>query len=103
MVPTSYSLELFAPAYKKSLLVTNAYKGGFSAQSAAGEASGLVDAAKGLAEQLKDYAVFNGNSFKPVTIKADSDWKGVTFEIAYTAMDYEGKIAGRKFYLTVVE
>ena len=97
MVPTSYSLELFAPAYKKSLLVTNAYKGGFSAQS------GLVDAAKGLAEQLKDYAVFNGNSFKPVTIKADSDWKGVTFEIAYTAMDYEGKIAGRKFYLTVVE
>ena len=103
LVPTSYSLELFAPAYKKSLLVTNAYKGGFSAQSAAGEASGLVDAAKGLAEQLKAYAVFNGNSFKPVTIKADSDWKGVTFEIAYTAMDYEGKIAGRKFYLTVVE
>lgn len=103
LVPTSYSLELFAPAYKKSLLVTNAYKGGLSAQSAAGEASGLVDAAKGLAEQLKDYAVFNGNSFKPVTIKADSDWKGVTFEIAYTAMDYEGKIAGRKFYLTVVE
>ena len=105
LVPTSYSLELFAPAYKKSLLVTNAYKGGKSAQGAAGEASDLVDAAKGLAEQLKDYAVFNGNSFKPVTIKIkdDSKWKGVTFEIAYTAMDYEGKIAGRKFYLTVVE
>ena len=26
---------------------------------------------------------------------------GVTYEIAYTALDYAGKIAGRKFYLTV--
>lgn len=103
LVPTSYSLELFAPAYKKSLLVTNAYKGGFSAQSAAGEASGLVDAVKTFSEQFKDYAVFEGNAFAPIAVKADSKFAGITFEIAYTAMDYEGKIAGRKFYLTVVE
>lgn len=103
LVPTSYSLELFAPAYKKSLLVTNAYKGGFSAQGAAGEASGLVDAVKTFSEQFKDYAVFEGNAFAPIAVKADSKFAGITFEIAYTAMDYEGKIAGRKFYLTVVE
>ena len=103
LVPTSYSLELFAPAYKKSLLVTNAYKGGFSAQSAAGEASGLVKAVEKFSEQFKDYAVFEGNAFAPITVKADSKFAGITFEIAYTAMDYEGKIAGRKFYLTVVE
>ena len=103
LVPTSYSLELFAPAYKKSLLVTNAYKGGFSAQSAAGEASGLVDAVKTFSEQFQDYAVFEGNAFAPIAVKADSKFAGITFEIAYTAMDYEGKIAGRKFYLTVVE
>ena len=103
LVPTSYSLELFAPAYKKSLLVTNAYQDGFSAQSAAGEAKGLVEAVKTFSEQFKDYAVFDGNAFKPITVKADKSLKGITFEIAYTAMDYEGKIAGRKFYLTVVE
>ena len=103
LIPTSYSLELFAPAYKKSLLVTNAYKGGFSAQSAAGEATGLVEAAQKLADQLKDYGVFEGNSVKPIVINADKSWAGITFEIAYTALDYEGKIAGRKFYFTVVE
>lgn len=106
LVPTSYSLELFAPAYKKSLLVTNAYKGGFSAQGAAGEASGLVKAVEKFSEQFKDYAVFEGNAFAPIAVKTKFDGvdlKGITFEIAYTAMDYEGKIAGRKFYLTVVE
>ena len=97
---------MFAPAYKKSLLVTNAYKGGFSAQSAAGEASGLVKAVEKFSAQFKDYAVFEGNAFAPIAVKTKFDGvdlKGITFEIAYTAMDYEGKIAGRKFYLTVVE
>ena len=107
LVPTSYSLELFAPAYKKSLIVTNAYKvvegSSMSAQSGAGETSGLVDAVQTFGAQLKDYALFEGNAFAPITIKADKKWAGITFEIAYTAMDYEGKIAGRKFYLTVVE
>ena len=107
LVPTSYSLELFAPAYKKSLIVTNAYKvvngSSMSAQSGAGENSGLVDAVKEFGAQLKDYALFNGNAFAPIAIKADKKFAGITFEIAYTAMDYEGKIAGRKFYLTVVE
>ena len=101
LVPTSYSLELFAPAYKKSLLVTNAYKGGKSAQSGASEE--LVNAVKTFSEQFKDYAVFEGNALTPISVKADSKFAGITFEIAYTAMDYEGKIAGRKFYLTVVE
>ena len=107
LVPTSYSLELFAPAYKKSLIVTNAYKvvkgSSMSAQSGAGEAAGLVDAVKEFGAQFKDYALFEGNAFAPIAVKADSKFAGITFEIAYTAMDYEGKIAGRKFYLTVVE
>ena len=101
LVPTSYSLELFAPAYKKSLIVTNAYKGGKSAQSGASEE--LVNAVKTFGAQFKDYALFEGNALTPISVKADSKYAGITFEIAYTAMDYEGKIAGRKFYLTVVE
>ena len=97
LIPTSYSLELFAPAYKKSLLVTNAYKDGKSAQKIGGE---LEAAAKAVADQLKDYALFEGNSIKPIIINIP-EYKGVTVEIAYTAVDYEGKIAGRKFYFTI--
>lgn len=104
LIPTSYSLELFAPAYKKSLIVTNAYKGGFSAQS--GKDASLVDAVKAVNADIKakGFDVFSGTSLKNQYIfSANKAYAGMTFEIAYTAVDYEGKIAGRKFYLTVAE
>ena len=104
LIPTSYSLELFAPAYKKSLIVTNAYKGGFSAQS--GKDADLVDAVKAVNADIKEkgFDVFSGTSLKNQYIfSANEAYAGMTFEIAYTAVDYEGKIAGRKFYLTVGE
>lgn len=113
LIPTSYSLELFAPAYKKSLIVTNAYKRGLSAQS--GKDIELEEAVVALNKDLKakGFDVFSGNSLKNQYIFNSKDLKdekgnkldvaGITFEIAYTAVDYEGKIAGRKFYLTVGE
>ena len=103
LIPTSYSLELFAPAYKKSLIVTNAYKGGFSAQS--GKDASLVDAVKAVNADIKakGFDVFSGTSLKNQYIFNSKGYEGITFEIAYTAVDYEGKIAGRKFYLTVAE
>ena len=52
---------------------------------------------------LRYYVSAEGHALTPIAVKADSKYAGITFEIAYTAMDYEGKIAGRKFYLTVVE
>jgi len=105
LIPTSYSLELFAPAYKKSLIVTNAYKGGFTAQGSAGKASGLEDAVIALNNDIKaqGFDVFSGTSLKNQYIFNSEGYEGITFEIAYTAVDYEGKIAGRKFYLTVGE
>jgi hypothetical protein len=103
LIPTSYSLELFAPAYKKSLIVTNAYKGGFSAQS--GKDASLVNAVKAVNADIKakGFDVFSGTSLKNQYIFNSKGYEGITFEIAYTAVDYEGKIAGRKFYLTVGE
>ena len=103
LIPTSYSLELFAPAYKKSLIVTNAYRGGLSAQS--GRDVELVDAVKALNNDIKakGFDVFSGTSLKNPYIFNSTGYEGITFEIAYTAVDYEGKIAGRKFYLTVGE
>jgi hypothetical protein len=103
LVPTSYSLELFAPAYKKSLIVTNAYRAGLSAQS--GKDVDLVDAVKALNNSIKaqGFDVFSGTSLKKPYIFSAKGYEGITFEIAYTAVDYEGQIAGRKFYLTVGE
>ena len=103
LIPTSYSLELFAPAYKKSLIVTNAYRAGLSAQSE--KDVDLVDAVKALNNDIKaqGFDVFSGTSLKNPYIFSAKGYEGITFEIAYTAVDYEGKIAGRKFYLTVGE
>jgi len=103
LIPTSYSLELFAPAYKKSLIVTNAYKGGLSAQS--GKDINLEEAVIALNKDIKakGFDVFSGTSLKNQYIFNAKGYEGITFEIAYTAVDYEGKIAGRKFYLTVGE
>jgi hypothetical protein len=106
LAATSYSLELLAPSYKKSLIVTNAYKGGLSAQGAHNAKYNLEDAVKALNEQIKaqKFDVFSGQSLKnQFTFTANEAWAGITFEIAYTAVDFEGKCAGRKFYITVGE
>ena len=105
LIPTTYSLELFAPAYKKSLLVTNAYdlKTGDSAQKGNADLKAAADA---LSNQLTKYASYKStpslNKDNMIEINVGNK-TGVTYEIAYTALDYEGKVAGRKFYITVVE
>jgi hypothetical protein len=101
LVPTSYTLELLAPAYKKSVVVTNVYKEGKSAQ---GGDSDLDAAAKAINKLLQDgnFDLYEGHSLKNAFIfDAKSEYEGMTFEFAYTAIDYTGQIAGRKFYLTV--
>ena len=103
LVPTSYTLELFAPAYKKSLIVTNAYKDGKSAQD--GDAT-LKTAVQNLNKDLKadGFDLYSGTSLQKQFIFDASKYEsGITFEIAYTAVDYEGQIAGRKCYITVGE
>ena len=108
LTATSYSLELFAPAYRKSLIVTNAYKINNKgvAMSAQGVHGALENAVKALNTEIKNqgFDIFSGASLsKQFLFTANPDWAGITFEIAYTAVDYEGKIAGRKFYITVGE
>jgi hypothetical protein len=101
LVPTSYTLELIAPAFKKSVIVTNAYKDGKSAQGVGGE---LEAAVKEINQKLKDggFDLYEGQSLKNAFLfEAKDSYKGMTFEIAYTAIDYTGQIAGRKFYITV--
>ena len=103
LIPTTYSLELFAPAYKKSLIVTNAYKNNKSAQD--GDAT-LKTAVQNLNKDLQadGFDLYSGTSLQKQFIFDASKYEsGITFEIAYTAVDYEGQIGGRKCYITVGE
>ncbi len=88
LFPTTYSLELFAPAYKKFVAVTNVFDASTGAQAANYES--LAKAANGnlMAE------VFEGR--KKCTINGTS---GYIYEVAFAALDFHGKICVKKFYV----
>jgi hypothetical protein len=94
LIPTSYSLEYIAPAYKKLVGVTNVFKGSASAQ--AGDKDCLdalnnVNGQKGVAEVLA------GDTYEvEATFEA-----GYVYEVVYTAVDFYGKVDAKKFYVTV--
>ena len=89
LFPTSFTGELVAPAFKKYIAVTKVTGGSLKR------------------EQINDIEGFNtvldGNAYnqsKPLIINADDSWKGATVEIIYEALGYNGKVAGRKYYIT---
>lgn len=87
LYPTSYTAELFAPAYKKYVVVTDVRPLGGGATIAS-----AVSAAN---SQENFNTVLDGDvrqiSFKP-SVAGE-------YEIAYSAVDYFGKITTRKFYI----
>ena len=85
LVPTSYSLELLAPAYKKFVAVTNVWKAdGTEAPAADGKAANGENMLKVI------------DSEKTCTLNGQA---GYTYQISYSAVDYHGKIVTRKFYV----
>jgi len=109
IVPTSYSLELLAPAYKKNVVVTNVYMidpatGVQVTAQGAHDRNGMETALKEINAAINSTALSESLSIKnPFIIDVKPEYVGMTFEFTYTAIDYTGQIAGRKFYLTVVE
>ncbi len=95
-VPTSYTAELIAPAYKKLVGVTNVYSMDRSknAQDNGGEyltALNEANSKAGVAE------VLDGN-----TLVVDfTAVKGYIYEVTYTSVDYSGMVVAKKFYVTV--
>ena len=94
LIPTSYSLEYIAPAYKKLVGVTNVFKGSASAQAGDDDclaALNNVNGQKGVAEVLA------GDTYEvEATFEA-----GYVYEVVYTAVDFYGKVDAKKFYVTV--
>ena len=85
LVPTSFNAELLTPAYKKLVVVTNAWKNGTQDAAAARKANTDNDLLKVL-EGTNRSVEFTGEA-------------GVKYEIVYQAVDYHGLIASYKYYV----
>jgi hypothetical protein len=75
--------------------ITNVFKGNASAQDGDGECKSALEAANN-AEGMNE--VLDGNTRQ---IKVDGLQSGYTYEVAYSALDFHGKIATKKYYFTV--
>lgn len=99
LYPTSFNAELLAPAYKKFIAVTDVINNVSGVSAKRGDAG-----CKAILQDTNSSADFNtvleGNvasvEFKPTTA-------GYTYEILYSAIDYQGWISTRRFYVTVKE
>jgi hypothetical protein len=96
LLPTSYNAEIIAPAYKKFLAVTNVSKDGVSAKGGDAACKTILDEANKQENFMK--VIETGFDFIEFKAKA-----GYTYEILYSAVDYDGKVTAKKFYVKVNE
>ena len=89
LVPTSYTAELLAPAYKKVVAVTAITKNGAAVDKSEVKS---FNAANGLNK------ILDGDT---KTVNISGLEAGAVYEIAYTAVDYDGKVVAKKYYLNV--
>lgn len=86
LIPTSYTLELVAPAYKKYIVVSDVFKASDRSQADAN----IGRRANG--ENMAKIIDTEGTC----TLKGES---GYIYEISYNAVDYHGKIVNKRFYV----
>ena len=85
LYPTSFSLELLAPAYKKFVAVTDVWNAdGTEAAASIGQAAN--------GENMKTVI----DSEKSCTMNGQA---GYIYEISYSAVDYHGKVTTKRFYV----
>lgn len=84
LVPTTFTLETLAPAYKKFVAVTNVWKDGAEAPAAKGKAANGTNMLKVI------------DSEKTCTLNGEA---GYLYEVSYSVVDYHGKIVTKRFYV----
>jgi hypothetical protein len=105
IILTSYTAELLAPAYKKWVAVTNVWNNTEDAVKASkGETVASAQSGDATLKAALDNANKGTNMNKVVygtTTEAQLGTleSGKLYEIAYSAVDYSGKVAARKFYV----
>jgi hypothetical protein len=92
---TSQTMELIVPMARKHVAVTNVFKGDASAQNGNSDCKSKLTAANS-GEKMN--VVLDGNE-RVIELKGLAS--GYVYEIAYSALDFQGKIATRKYYVTV--
>jgi len=94
LYPSSQTMELFVPFARKHVAVTNVFKGNASAQKGNGECKAVLKAANtGNMNKVLDGTVQQ--------IQMSNLQKGYIYEVAYSALDFHGKMATRKYYISV--
>ena len=91
---TSQTMELFVPLARKHIAVTNVFKDSASAQDGNSDCRARLRAAN----TGKLNTVLNGTERK---IKMSGLQPGYVYEIAYSTLDFYGKMATRKYYISV--
>jgi len=91
LIPTTYSLQYFAPIYKKFVAVTNVYDAKTKAEldlSAAKTAAAAANSGKNMMKVVDglENCSFNGEA-------------GKIYELTYTAVDYLGVVMIRRYYV----
>lgn len=92
LVPTSYTLEMLAPSYKKVLAVTNVFDATTKVELPLADAKAKAAVANQGENMLK--VIDDGESY--CTFSGEV---GYIYEITYSAVDYHGKITNKKFYV----
>lgn len=93
LYPTTYTAELVAPAFKKYVAVTNVYDA---------EGNSNQDLINKANAQEYINTVINGDRLAiPLYVPANA--VGYTYEIAYSALDYQGVSSTQKFYVKIVK
>ena len=95
-IPTSYTAEVIAPAYKKLVGVTNVYSMDRSknAQVDGGDCLAALNAANAKAGVAE---ILDGDT-QVVDFAAE---KGYIYEVTYTSVDFSGMVVAKKYYVTV--
>jgi ABC-type transporter Mla subunit MlaD len=97
LLPTTYTAEILAPAYKKYVAVTNVFNGSKSAQDGDAQCKAALAAAN---ETEFFNTVIDGNQ-RVVAFTSGSQYQGYIYEVTYTALDYTGVESSKKFYLQI--
>ena len=95
LIPISWNLEIVAPICRKHVAVTNVFSSTGNAQDGNGECKSALIAANA---QSNMNEVIDGTVRK---IELSGLRSGLTYEIAYSALDFHGKISTKKYYVTV--
>ena len=94
-VPTTWTLELVVPIAKKHVAVTNVINGSKSAKG--GDATCKAELNRVNSSPTLN-TVLSGEKRRAYATELKS---GYIYEVAYSALDFHGKIAARKYYIKI--